>query len=99
MIDAEYGRWRVVIKDCAASSAQVVFYRLDSQTISGEWIIHEISSQEFAQIDLAGFHMHRRIGIDAEDFMRWLHKKIVDLPNSPARINLLKLMVVCAIMR
>lgn len=93
MIDAEYGNWRVVIKDSANDSAPVIFYRRDMQSESNGWIIREITAQETARIDRAGFHIHHRAGISAEDFLRWLHKKAVDLPASSARTNLLRLLV------
>ncbi len=93
MIDAEYGNWRVVVKDCAVESTAIIFYRLYAQTQSNGWIIREITAQETARVDRAGFHIHRRVGIHAEDFLRWLHKKAVDLPASPARSDLLRLLI------
>lgn len=93
MIDAEYGDWRVVIKDTMHNSAPVIFYRRDAQSESNGWIIREITAQETARVDRAGFHIHRRVGIHAEDFLRWLHKKAVDLPASPARSDLLRLLI------
>lgn len=93
MIDAEYGNWRVVIKDCAPDSAPVNFYRRDAHFASNGWSICEITAQESARVDRAGLHIHRRAGIRAGDFLCWLHKKAVDLPASPARSNLLHLLV------
>jgi len=93
MIDAEYGNWRVVVKDCTVDSAAIIFYRLDAQSESNGWVIREITAQETARVDCVGLHIRNRAGIYAEDFLRWFHKKAVDLPASPARGNLLRLLV------
>lgn len=99
LIDAEYCDefsmchkvYRVVVKDCVADSCAIIFYRLYAQTQSNGWIIREITAQETARVDRAGFHMRR--GPRADDFLRWLHKKAVDLPASPARSDLLRLLI------